>query len=184
MKPVILLMLIIILASCTQFGKITYKFSDKPAKIECNTATDALLNEALYSFEEDILTKYDSTNKRSSAAYARFIYNGISGTEDYKSIANPHSLQIKDALLAKGILSNSGGKSNLNYQHPDVACIIDNIEDPDLKRTIQALISIDGMDPALFNDRLRNAGSTMANSPNKAAYVALDAYYQNLVNLE
>lgn len=183
MRLIAFLFLVVICIGCNQKPKLNFQFADLTQNISCTSTNDALLNEALHSFEQDIFVKYDSVKKLHRTAYARFITRGILGSEDYNALASVHSLEIRDALLEAGILITNGTKSNLNYTHPDVQCIINNMKDTALKTTINALIETNSMDPTLFDSRLRNIGSSIANKPYQATYIALDAYYQNLVNI-
>ena len=180
MRPLLFLCFLFMIISCNQQPK--FKFADQPQNIKCSTSNNDLLNEALYSFEEDLFAKYDTTRTH-NRTYARYIIRGIKGTEDYQGVLTAHSLQIRDELLREGIIKNNGGKGVLDYNHPDVQCIVNNIEDEDLKRTISALIQTNSMDLRLFDSRLRNIGRTAANSPHQSAYIALDTYYKNLVGL-
>jgi len=169
--------------SCSQQSKLNYKFSDQEQVIACDTENNALINEMLHSFESDIMNHNPTDQKTKATAYAQFIFKGMTGTSAYEKIVNTHSLDIRDQLLAQGILKTAGISSNLNYDHPVVQCIINGIEDSDLRRTLNALIETNSMNPALFNSRLRNFGRQADKNRYQAAYIALDSYYQNLVGL-
>lgn len=183
MKPFVFSILLMSVISCTQPPKLTYKYSDKEQTIACPDQNNALLNEALHSFEND-LQNYKKNDKTTLiSAYGQFMFRGLQGSAAYQEIANDHSLAIRDQLLSEGILIPKGLKSNLNYKHPAVQCLVDNIEDRDLQKTIQALLDINNMDPRLFNSRLRNFGRQAEKNRNQALYIALDSYYQNLVGI-
>lgn len=183
MKPFLLILISIFVLSCSQSLKLEYKHSDKEQSIACSNTSDALLNEALYSFEEDIVKHYKLPNAKLIPTYAKFIFKGMTGDAPYQKIANSHSLAIRDALIAEGILITNGVKSNLNYTHPTVQCIINNIEDPVLKNNLNVLIETNTMDPHLFNSRPRKFGRKAEKHRYQATYIALDGYYQNLVGL-
>ncbi len=183
MKPFLLIILTTLVLSCNKTPKLDYKYGDKEQLIICANQNNALLNEALYSFEEDILKSNPSPTKTLNAAYAQYIYKGMLGTMPYTKIANEHSLAIRDQLITEGIINTTGAKSNLNYEHPAVQCIINKIETEDIKRTINALLEVNGMDPGLFSSRLRNFGREAAKSRYEATFIALDSYYQNLVGI-
>jgi len=182
MRSLTLLCLLLVIVSCNQQSKLEFKFTDNPQNISCSTSNNNVLNEALYSFEEDIFAKYDTTRTHSKA-YARYILKGIKGTEDYQSILSDHSLQIRDILLSEGIIKVNNGQGVLDYNHPDVKCIINNIEDEGVKRTINALLQTNSMDLSLFDTRLRNIGREARRRPYQSTYIALDTYYKNLVGL-
>lgn len=183
MKPFVFILISTFILSCTHSPRLDFKYGDKEQSISCENQNNALLNEALHSFEEDIINHNLSDNKTLVAAYGQYIYKGMLGSAPYQDIANSHSLAIRDALLEEGILSTKGAKNNLNYKHPAVECIVNNIKDADLKRTLNALIQTNSMDPSLFNSRLRNFGQLAEKNRHQAAFIALVSYYQNLVGL-
>lgn len=184
MKPFVFILFSLIILSCGQTPKMQNKHGDKEQSITCENQNNPLLNEALYSFEEDLVQHNQLDEAKTLvAAYGQFMYKGMAGTASYKDIANKHSLAIRDELIAEGILITTGIKSNLNYAHPAVQCIINSIENTDLKATLNALIETNSMNPSLFNSRLRNFGGQAQKDRYQAAYIALDAYYQNLVGV-
>jgi len=177
------ILLLIVTAACQPKDNLTYRYADKAQDITCDTTNDRLLNEALYTFENAIVNTYDQENKILNSAYGRFTYIGLSGAAEYDRIADSHAFAVRDALLKQGILIENGTFSNLNYDHPAVQCIIENISDVKLKSTITALIDTNSMNPKLFDSRLRNVGRNVSKDRYVALYTALDAFYQNLVGL-
>lgn len=185
-KTTILLVLTIIaLISCKQSAKkLTYLYQDKEQSIICQTQDDALLNEALHTFEEALLDQLEPENRQLNSAYGKFIYQGFDGNAKYATIANQHTFDVRDKLLEQGIITTTGAKSNLNYAHPAVACVISKIESAKIKKTIEALVSIGDMNPKLFNSRLRNMGRRVKKDRYTAMYIALDGFYQRLATLK
>ena len=183
MKTTYYILVAFFITSCSMHPSLEYQFGDKEQPISCAVQTNALLNEALYSFEKDIYDYCTIETKTEVLSYGQYIYKGVAGTAPYKEIASYHSLNIRDQLLKENILISNGVNSNLNYDHPAVKCLIDGIEDVALKKTITSLLEINSMDPAMFNSRLRNFGQQAAKNRYQAAYIALDSYYQNLVGL-
>lgn len=188
MRILLFLCAAVLITSC-ETGKKTptlaFKYADKEQSITCETQNNALLNEALYSFEADLISNYDPETLVASRGYARFLYPGMTGNAEYERLPSKHSLQILEKLKAENIiLIAQDAKSNLNYEHPAVVCIIDNIEDGAIRQTIKSLLEVGGMNPAMFNGRMRNKGRDLEKQRNLAMYVALDAYYQNLVTID
>jgi hypothetical protein len=187
MKTIVGLFAFIVLASCQEAAKevtIDYKFSDKEQSIQCEGQNNALLNEALHSFEDDIARNYDPESRRVYNAYAKFIMPGMGGKAEYERLPSDHTKKILEALIAEKIIVKGGALSNLNYDHPAVQCIINSIEEFGLKNTINALTSTNGMNPTLFDTRLRNKGRDAEKKRNMAMYIALDGYYQHLANID
>ncbi len=184
MKPFIFILISTFILSCSQSPKLEYKYSDKDQTIACSDKSNALLNEALYSFEADLIKYYKKGVKDNLInSYSKFIAKGMGGVAPYQDITNAHSLAIRDALLAEGILITNGANSNLNYTHPTVQCIINNIENPKLKKNLNVLIETNTMNPKIFNSRPRKLGRKAEKHRYNALYIALDGYYQNLVGL-
>lgn len=166
--------------SCKSKPTFNYQHAEKEQVLMCTGIDQQLLNEALYTFEDDLLHGYGGEENQLVPSYGRFLYTGFSGTAQLEQFASPHAIKIKEALVAEGIITEGGVKSNLNYEHPAVQCIIDKIEDKELAQTINALIDTQTMDPKLFNSRMRNFGRKAPGNRYEAVYVALDTYYQQL----
>lgn len=187
MKTIVCAIAFIVLASCQEATKkvtIDYKFSDQEQSIQCEEQNNALLNDALLSFEDDLMRNYDAESRRLNNAYSKFIFPGLNGSAEYKRLPSEHSKKILEALIAENIIIKGGLHSNLNYAHPAVQCILNGIEDNGVKQTINALVSTNGMNPALFDTRLRNKGRQVEKQRHLAMYLALDAYYQNLAEID
>ncbi|MFT5892076.1 MAG: hypothetical protein ACI9Y7_002185 [Dokdonia sp.] len=182
-KIVFLILATASIISCNQKAEFDFKFADQEQVISCSETQNALLNEALYSFENDLLTKYDSIGKSKIKGYGAFIYRGMDGSAKYDEIITPNTRPIIEALIAENILIENKTPSHLNYEHPAVQCIVNNIKDEDLRRTINALIDTKTMNPKLFNSRLRNFGRNSGKDRYLALYVALDGYYQQILNI-
>ncbi|MEP0265741.1 hypothetical protein [Dokdonia sp.] len=170
--------------SCNQKAKFDFKFADQEQVISCSEKDNALLNEVLYSFENDLLTKYDSVNRSKIKAYGNFIYRGMDGSAKYAEMTTPNTQPIIDALIAENILIIDKSPSHLNYEHPAVQCIVNNIKDENLRTTLNGLINTKTMNPKLFNSRLRNFGRNADKDRYQALYIALDGYYQQILNVE
>ena len=188
MRSIAFLFLACLIGSCQSNKEVTpmnYKYGDQEQVINCEGQNNALLNEALYSFEDDLLNTYDAESRRPITAYGQFTFVGLSGQAEFKRIVSEHSKIVLSKLIEEGIIiKNTGAKSNVNYEHPAVVCAIDNLKDAALKKTINALISTNSMDPVLFDSRLRNAGRLVQNQRYLAFYLSLDAYFQQLANLD
>ncbi|WP_299213443.1 hypothetical protein [uncultured Dokdonia sp.] len=182
-KIVFLILATVSILSCNQKTKFDFKFADQEQVINCPEANNALLNEALYSFENDLTTKYDSINQSKIKGYGAFMYRGMDGSAKYDEIMTANTRPIVEALIAENILIENKTPSHLNYEHPAVQCIINNIKDEDLKATINALIDTKTMNPKLFNSRLRNFGRNSGKDRYLALFVALDGYYQQILNI-
>ncbi|MFT4849885.1 MAG: hypothetical protein ACI83B_002433 [Sediminicola sp.] len=182
--------LVLITSSCND--SFEYKYDDKPMQVSCSGANKKLLNEALYSFFDDITLYYRTQSNDPSEsgmstyeAYARFIYGGALGDVDYKSIASEHTKNVMNELRKETQLwDQKPAMSNLNYNSEFVNCLINNIKDKDMVTTIQALNTANSLTPKLMANRFRLSVKSGLDDKNYGMYIALDTYYQYLYDLE
>jgi hypothetical protein len=182
----ILLLLIINVTSCKKETTFTeFEFTDKPIAIACENANSKLYNEALYSFENDILNFYGKNNKSLLSAYSQFIKLSVYNTANYKGIASEHTLKVFEALKNDSDLWDlNNTKSHLNYNSDLMNCISQNIANNDLKTTLNALLSTNSMSPRLFGVPLAtNYGLTLSDKY-LASYVAFDLFYAKLFDVD
>lgn len=164
-----------------------YKYADKVIGFTCENVNSKLLNEALYSFEDDILNYYrkGTQNYRLEQAYSQFIRNSVFGRLKIEDLVSKHTVEIFDVLKKQENLWDvSDTKAQLNYNSPLVACISDGIKDNALKTTFKALISTNSMSPKLFGAPLVNKYRNTLNDKNLALYAALDLYYAKMFNVD
>lgn len=164
-----------------------YKYADKPAVFTCENSNSKLLNEALYSFEDDILNHYKKgkPNYRIDQAYSQVIRNSVFGRLRIEDLVSKHTVAIFEALKKEeGLWSANNGKNHLNYSSVVANCISNNIKDTALKTTYNALVSTNSMSPKLFGAPLVNKYRNTLNDKNLALYVALDLYYANMFNID
>lgn len=164
-----------------------YKFADKSAEINCKDETlNKLVNEALFSFEDDITKFYIKKEERNplARAYSRFISGSIYGNAKFEEIASPHTVKVFNALKNYDLWDAQNPSSYLNYNSPFFSCIAKNIQDKNLKTTLNALISTNSMSPKLFGSPLRSKYNNVIKDKYLAAYVAFDLYYAKLFSVD
>lgn len=182
----IALILIYSTTSCKQENTFKdFKFSDKPAKLACNTLNSQLYNEAIYSFEEDITHFYSKDKQNLLSAYSQFIRLTIYNRIQYRDIVSEHTLKVFEALKNETELWDANNSnSHLNYNGPLMNCISDNISNKDLKTTLKALLSTNSMSPRLFGaPLLSNYAQTMSDKY-LSGYVAFDLFYAKLFDVD
>ena len=181
---------IVITSACSE--SLEYKYDDKPIQVGCSGVNDKLLNEALYSFFDDITVYYRTKSNDPSEsgistyeAYANYIYPGALGDADYKSIVSEHSKNVMKELRKETQLwDKKPAMSNLNYNSEFVNCLIENFKDKDMATTIRALNTANSLTPKLMAERFRLTIKAALDDPNYGMYIALDTYYQYLFDLE
>ncbi len=185
---ILTLLLITTLFSCKQKSTFSnFKYADKPAVFICENTNSKLLNEALYSFEDDILNYYKkgNTKTRLDQAYSQTIRNSIFGRFKFEDVISKHTVAIFEALKNENNLwDQENPKSKLNYNSAIFNCIGDNLKNQKLKTTLNALISTNSMSPKLFGRALVKNYRNALSDKNLAMYIALDLYYANLFNID
>ena len=183
----IALLLVLTLLNCKNKNtSLEFKYADRPIVLNCENINSKLYNEALYSFEDDILNFYLKTKPNTSLifAYNQFIREAIYGRYNYEKMVSDHSLKIFEALKKESELwDTKNTKSHLNYNSPFFSCIADNITDKNLKTTLNALISTNSMSPKLFVAPLVTNYRSALTDKNLAAYIAFDLYYAHLFDI-
>ena len=185
-----ILTLAISLVSCKKENTLSesdYKFADKGIVLTCENVNSKLYSEALFAFENDILSFYSRSRPKTSLlqAYSQFIRNTNLNRVKYEDIVSTHTVKIFEALKnEKDLWDANNPKSNLNYNGPLIKCIAINMQNKDLKTTLNALISTNSMSPILFGrPLLSNINfSTLINDKYLSSYVAFDMFYANLFN--
>ena len=182
----LIITLVINVVSCKKKSTLSeYKFEKKGIVLNCDNINLKLYNEALFSFEKDIETFYGKDKPNLTRAYSQFIRSAIGGRIKYEDIISQHSLNIFEALKAENNLWDANNpKTYLNYSSPLVNCIANNIQNKDLKTTLNALISTNSMSPKLFGSPLMTNYSTATRDKYLAAYIAFDLYYAKFFNVD
>ena len=168
-----------------------YKYSDKPMLVTCSGADAQLMSEALYSFFDDITVYYRNLDTplneglSTQEAYAHYIYKGATGEADYANIVSDHSRKIiKELKKEKHLWNMEGAYSNLNYSSEFVSCLFSNIRKEEFRATIKSLQEINSISPKLLADRIRVSTRDAFEDPSFGMYIALDTYYQYLLDIE
>ena len=185
---ILALLLITILFSCKNEAQFTnYKYADKPAGFTCEGVNQKLLNEALYSFEDDITKHYNKNvkNPRLEQAYSQIIRNSVYGRLKLEDIISKHTINVFNALKNESDLWDANNtKSHLNYKGKILKCIANNIKDKNLKTTLNALISTNSMAPKLFGPTIISKYRNVLSDKNLAMYIALDLFYAKFFDLD
>lgn len=164
-----------------------YKFADKEMVINCQGEDLKLLNEAIYSFEADMKTYFQSTynpNGNLDLLYSTLLGRSMKDMVIYEELITPHTLEVFHVLKTKSELWDLNSKiSKLNYNSPLVKCIAANIQDKDLKTTFNALLDTHSMKPKIFTEPLLTKFRTVASDNYLRAYVTFDLFYAKLFDL-
>ncbi len=183
-----LLMTIMTLTACHQGPE--YRFEDQPKVVDCPGMSEDFMHELLYSFREDIGAFYnqytdyiEGSKSYYFEAYGQYIYFGFSGTARFDDIASEHSRALLQELRKeKDFWIVKDGQERLNYNHPYLKCLIDGVADNDLRVSLQNLRQANSLTPELIAETMRINFQKVLADPNLAMYLALDGFYQPLIN--
>lgn len=187
MKKILFLFSVIILMGCKE--TIDFKYTDRDKVLNCKDADNKLMQEALYSFQDDIgkatpNNRYkEGTPPYYKFAYANYIYKGVNEEANYQEIASLHSIAIADLLHDDQDLW-VGSKPNikLNYQSNYVQCLIDNFDNKAVKQTFQNLNEANSLSLRLLVDTFMLNVKDAETDKDFALFIALDTYYRPLLN--
>ena len=183
-----LLFLTLVMAACNQGPG--YRYQDQPRVVSCSGMSEDLMHDLLYSFREDIGVYYNQytdyikgTKGYYFEAFGQYVYFGFSGTARFDDIASGHSRALLQELRkVKDFWIIKNGQERLNYNHPYLVCLIDNIKDDDLRNSLQNLRQAKSLSPELIAETMRINFQKILADPNLSMYLALDGFYQPLIN--
>jgi len=162
-----------------------FKYSEKGIVLNCDNFDLKLLNEALFSFEDDITKAFGINNSTPARVYSKFINNAMYSRIEYEYIISPHTLKIFEVLKTKEDLWNPESRtSKLNYNSDLFSCISNNIINTDLKTTLNALVSTNSMSPKLFGPAIQENYTLAIQDKYLSAYLAFDFFYAKLFDID
>jgi len=187
-KLFILLISILALTSCKE--PIEYKYQDRELGIECTGLDSKLVKEAYYSFRNDLaeytrknMAKIDNLNYPFSLAL--YVFKGAEGTADYKNIVSPHTIKILNELKKETQLWDlQSDKSNLNYHSELINCLIEGIQNDEVKQAILSFREVNSQNPKSFAELYRTSIVGTNKDMHFATFLAFEIYYQYLYDIE
>ncbi|MDC8003500.1 hypothetical protein POV27_05520 [Aureisphaera galaxeae] len=169
---------------------LEYKYKERPLNISCASVDNDLLREALYSFQDDMAKKYNDpdiilgTKSSYIHSYRQYIYRGMNGQAPYKEMASPYTLEILEKLKnVEGLWDMEREGSHLDYTGEFMSCIFENIKDEELRTRINSLVEVNYLTPKNVAEIMRQNVNKAFNDEYLAIYIALDGYYQYLLDI-
>lgn len=167
--------------SCQETEKkveINYIYTNQGNVLTCEGLDTALIQEAFYSFENDLTTYFTPEKPIYSRAYSLFVSQALSDRVNYSAMVSDHSKEVLAALKqVEGLWIDNTEGSKVNFNHPIFECIGQNIQDKPLKQTFNALIQTNSMSLRMFGQELRQKTFGMKDDKYLATYVALELFY-------
>jgi len=188
-KKIIYLISISVLLGLTSCGEsIAYKYTNRNPVVVCEGMDQDLMNEALYSFEDNIAKSIANNHFGVGSplyynfGYASYIYRGVMGESNYQKIASQHTQILAKALAKEPIWTGTKPNVKLDYNSTFVSCLVENVELEEIRRTFDNLKSANSMDIKLMiNIFMKQVGETEKDKE-LAVIVALDTFYRHLIN--
>lgn len=181
----IVFLLVLAFFSCKNDNTFNdYKYTNNGIVLNCNDELNTIVNEALFSFEDDITQFYTKEKPNAGIAYSQFVRNSISGRIKYTNFVTPHTVKVFNALKKHDLWDAEDPKSHLNYNSIFFKCLAENIKDKNLKTTLNALVSTNSMSPKLFGSPLLTRSRSATSDKYLAAYIAFDLYYAKLFDVD
>ena len=172
--------------SCKNESKVAtfndYKYTDTENPLSCTDVDTKLYNEALLSFEDDIVKAFNSRNDDARIAYSSFFRSLQRNSVDFQEVASPHTMKIFEALKNQPNLWNDD--NTLNYNADIFKCLSSNFKDQSLATTFNALVQTNSMRFDLIAAPLQKHIKNANTDRYLAAYIALDMYYDNLFKVD
>ena len=164
---------------------VEYQFIESPETIKCNGLDYNLAHEAYYSFREDIAIYTKKTNLSVDQlnykfSLASFIFNGASGDADYGAIASKHSLRILELLKQEKQLWVNTETGELNYNSEFFTCLIDNIQNEDIRISLTSLKQVNGIHTNSLAETYRIKVMEAEKDNYLAMFFAFETYYKYL----
>jgi len=189
MKKIFLLLIsVLTILSCKE--PIEYKYQERELGIECSGLDSNLAKEAYFSFRNDLaeytmknMVKIDYHNYPFSMAL--FVFKGAEGTADYKNIVSPHTLKILNELKKETQLWDlQSDKSNLNYHSEFISCLIEGIQNDEIREAILSFREVNSQNPKSFAELYRTSIVDADKDMYFATFLTFEIYYQYIYDLE
>ena len=161
-----------------------YKYKGNVLK-NCEGTDSQILNEAIFTFEDDIIKFYTKSRPSLVKAYSSFVRDAISNRINYQEMVSPHTVKVFNVLKSEpDFWDTTNPNSRLNYNSNIFKCIASNIQSKDLSTTLNALISTNSMSPKLFGPPLISNYSHAVRDKYLSAYMAFDLFYAKLFDVD
>ncbi|MCD2258763.1 hypothetical protein [Psychroserpens luteolus] len=164
-----------------------YKYPSVENIIDCDNVDTDLLREAFYSFENDLVNFYTPGSPVYSRAYSMFVSQASNNKVDYHKMTSEHSKKVLEALKQQESLwrpAVDAFGSRVNYDHPFIACVGDNIKDEPLQKTFSALLQTNSMSLRMVGEELKRKTFGMKDDKYLATYIALEFFYGKIYDID
>ena len=184
-KIILYIFTLILFIGCNNEAKLQYKYTDHDDLFTCSSLNMELVKEGLYAFE-DYLIEYYSFKGPKNIESGLMNYWRTAITKRLPAIEkiNPHIIKVRDALKKEeNLWVTKNNFTKLNYNHPIIQCINEEIKDPDIKKLFDFLV-----ESKTFKTKVFLASMTMNDKRVKGdkafeTYLMLDTFYARILNV-
>lgn len=158
-----------------------YKYANEEQVVSCGDLDTKLYNEALNTFEADILSFYKNKKTNIKSTYNTFLRDIVYEKIAYQDMVSPHTMKVFEALRKKPEL---WAGTELNYNAPIYKCLTDNFMAKDFSTTVNSLIETNSMRSDILLPPLQKRIKNIDKDKYLATFIALNMYYSQLVNID
>jgi len=185
MKKVIVFGLLFISFACDQKPKIEFQYSNQPDLFLCSDADMDLVKEAVYVFEDYIKSNYSFLSKDRPEGYHNYIRLLLDDRSPAREFFNDYLKSFTKYIKEQDELwTEKDGLLKLDYNHPLVTCIINNIQDEQLKNTIDAMITSNTVRPEVIGPLMFRNKHLMVEDRALATYLIFETFYPKLFYMD
>ncbi len=160
---------VLVLSSCkTEVKDYEYSFTNYPDRFICDSLDTKLIKEAFYSYEEDIYNyNNDPKKKNLMKAMAKWINHAIKERVTPEQIISERTVTLFNMLKENhpDFWIKEQGEMTLNLESPFMTCVLNNINDNNVKTTFIALKDTNTFQPELIEPLLTGNYSRLAIDP-------------------
>lgn len=184
-KSVIYFVVLLLLNGCDSVKKPEYRFQNEKNLFLCNGTDMETVKEAVYVFEDYITEHYAFLSKTVGEGYHNYIKLLLDDRSPASEFFSEYLIEFKDYLKTRDeFWVEKNGQLRLNYDNELVSCIINNIQDEQIRKTIDALVSSNTARPELLGPVLYRNRTMMTEDRALATYVVFETFFPKLFYMD
>ncbi|MBE9490205.1 MAG: hypothetical protein IMY67_07940 [Bacteroidetes bacterium] len=184
-KNILYIFTCLLFTGCNKEAKLQYKYTDQDDLFSCSSTNMELIKESVYAFE-DYLKEYYSFKGPKSVETGLMNYWRTAMTKRLPAIEyiNPHIIKVRDALKKEeNLWITKNNFTTLNYNHPILKCISNEIKDPEVKKLFDFLIESKTFKTKVFLASMTMNDKRVKDDKGFETYLALDTFYARILNV-
>ncbi len=176
---------LLVFYGCDSVIKPEYRYQNKKNLFLCNSADMETVKEAVYVFEDYISENYSFFSNTVDEGYYNYLKLLLDDRSPASEFFSEYLVEFKDYLKSRDeFWTEKNGQLRLNYNNELVTCIINNIQDDQIRNTINALVTSNTARTELLGPVLFRNSSMMTEDRALATYVVFETFYPKLFYME